>query len=129
MNEEQAKQWLINNGHYKECDDLGEIPRATIKVDQEHIDIVMALSKVSDAANRVGDRYLTLEAQNKKLGDVVLEMAEASRSLENEVRRTINARKAVGGDLPHLKYTEVRMDHVLKTSADLIKQLKQERES
>lgn len=48
MNEEQAKQWLINNGHYKERDKPASethLAEATIEVDQEHIEIVMALSK------------------------------------------------------------------------------------
>jgi len=48
MNEEQAKQWLFNNGHYKEFDrpaGEGFLPEASYLIDQEHIEIVMALTK------------------------------------------------------------------------------------
>lgn len=48
MNEEQAKQWLIDHNFYSERD-LGAtesfLAEATIEVKDEHIDIVMALSK------------------------------------------------------------------------------------
>jgi len=41
-----------------------------LEISRKQVDLISA------AANRVGDRYTDLEAQNKKLGDVVLEMAE-----------------------------------------------------
>lgn len=45
MNEDQAKQWLIDNDFYTEGDTGGEYPEAALFVDQDHINIVMALSK------------------------------------------------------------------------------------
>lgn len=48
MNEEQAKQWLVNNGFYSEFDKPSSethLAEAVISVDDEHVEIVMKLTE------------------------------------------------------------------------------------
>ena len=64
------------------------------------------------AMDEMSAKITDLEAQNKKLGDVVLEMAKAFKLIANNCVDKVTAEDSAW---------------VLERSADLIKQLKQER--